>query len=89
MGLRVNEDALALRRFGDELLALRELDEALGRRIDSFLQAQAGLSKAGIVAVEARFSRELESALQVRRGEAFWDRSPLDPTPAALTGAGE
>ena len=79
-------DALALRRYSDELLALRELDEVLARRLDSFLEAQAKLDAAGIVAIEARFGPEMSAALQVRRGEAFWDRSPPDPTPAALTG---
>jgi hypothetical protein len=86
MSSRGPDDALlALRRFEAALLALRGLEEQLVRQLDELQVAQAHLDRAGIASVEIRFGRELTAAVQVRRGEAFWDRPPPDPTPAALT----
>ncbi len=84
--MRGPDDAqVALRGFEFALLELRELEGRMLRRIDELLAAQKRLDEAGIVAIEVRFGRELQTAIQVRRGEAFWDRAALDPTPAILT----
>lgn len=80
-----DDAALALRVFTDALLDLRKLEPQLLQRIDRLLDAQAGLDRAGITSIELSFGREVQTAVQVRRGEAFWDRPPLRPTPAALT----
>jgi len=79
-----DDAALALAAWSRAVLAVRELEPRLVRALDELAKAQDGLGAAGVVGVELRFGREVQAAIQVRRGDAFWDRPEPEPTPSAL-----
>jgi len=80
-----NDAELKLHRFVTAHLGVREIEELANKIVDELLRAQKGLDDAGIVAVETRYGKAMQAFIQVRRGEAFWDRRPPDPTPSGLT----
>jgi hypothetical protein len=61
-------------------LALRQLERALLQATDERVAAEQAL------AGERPYGREIHTVLQMRRGEAFWERTPLEATPARELG---
>src|SRR5262245_43077163 len=76
---------LALQRCARLELDGMRLDEQLTRWMRDRREAQAALSELGIdPPLHRGYSRQLTVALQVDRGDAFWDREPADPAPIEI-----
>ena len=76
--------ALALRVWGDAVLAAKAEERRLEHVAAELRRARALLSEQGVHSVEIEFGRVMQAALDVHAGAAFWDRAPIDPTPQAL-----
>ena len=76
--------AIALRVWGDAVLAAKAEEQRLERVADELRRARALLAEHGVRNVEVEFGRAMAAALEVHAGVAFWDRAPTDPTPMAL-----
>ena len=74
---------LALRRYTAAYLSLAALEGPLLKAVDELGRAEAALEDADVGRVIPRFSRELQAVIQVRRGDAFWDRAAPDPAPTS------
>ena len=71
--------ALALDKFKRELLAFRDAGAKLLHAADTLLVATQELHDAAGVDARIDVERELATVLQMRRGDAFWDRPIAEP----------
>jgi hypothetical protein len=72
---------LALDRCTRALLAGLAEEERLERVLDELHKAQAQALELGITPPRSSFRRVMAAAVQVHRGDAFWEREPAEPTP--------
>lgn len=66
---------LKVARFLRAEMALRNLEHQLLQALDERLEAEKQLGD------EKPYGPELRSLVQMRRGDAFWDRTPLEAAP--------
>lgn len=82
-----DERELSIGRCARVELRLLELDDELQRTLHERREAHAQAHELGMdPPASRRFSRPMEVAIATERGDAFWDREPLQPAPVAVRG---
>ena len=72
---------LALQRCTDAIMAALDEETRVERILTELHEAQLHCERQDVVPPGARFGRAMHAAWQVQRGEAFWNRAPVEAVP--------